>query len=887
MESQPVSPMSPQMNIDIQKKYVLSMKNVLKENIGYQMDKRPKKEFIEECTSLFTKIFLENENGMLFVNYVYQRVSFELDNMMNKKNTNLNENELVHLVFKGGTNMFLLKNLIEQYIENNGGLGELTEEMDEFNQLKEYENMKNIFKVSDSDYTIYILTQNLERYCILNDIVKNNLSLILMNLKLDIESFFPPNMNVFSEPPSSPVTTPLVESQVPTSNRINYLILKKRNESQNVLYWIIKYNILFRVIKKKDIQNEMEKQSLKQLFNSIYECIIHPEANKYSPVIYGKIVLILNLIKNTTKFTQIFNKIYMNERVDELKRKAFTNDIDNTLQFFYLHALEDLQIKKDRLLGNSFITPEKIQRFKVELCNLFNKIKINEDKHERIQKERVKSEREGEGENEGMNKISKENPYLINETVKIENPDLERYLHNRQFFYDMNKQKKTVFAYKIGREVTINDIFIEPANDFLLLSSNQLNPLGYHTNNHKNDYHSYFSFNNNIHTEHPMVGFDTHFDLYRLKINILLKNRVVSENTVALDMQPNNLLFSTKQFNSLINLEDVEPSEIQYKPIKSIKLNSELVDISIPRYYDNVLVKLRKIFYNNEDGIEEYFNHFFMISCPQLDIQNMYIYNFQSVLDDLNFTLYEKIFYEQLFEKKFNKRIIRHIFMLYFTKIFSYYYGNEGKRQVEDEEVGIMKREHHSYFVGLKEYIEKIRENLDDAMNKRTIRNRMHNMNFESFFDIPDGFTIELLFSVQYLKTQYGKKPYTFYKVDPFYHEIEGFLNQITIYYILLLNYYQTNDNQNLKEFYSTYNEIYNMYNTDYIIINNNFINLLDIYIKNIRMIYRFVSFLIEKTDSNILKNGILYGGVKPAINTTRGLQKFYERMPSTPIRNK
>ena len=380
-----------------------------------------------------------------------------------------------------------------------------------------------------------------------------------------------------------------------------------------------------------------------------------------------------------------------------------------------------------------------------------------------------------------------------------------------------------------------------------------------------------------------MVGFDTHFDLYRLKMNIILKSRVLNNRSV---MQPNNLLFTTKIFDSLVHLNILNPEELGYKRMKEIKLNSELVDISIPRYYDNVLVKLRKMFYNEDNGLEDYFEHFFMIRSEELDIQNMYIYNFQSVLDDLNFTLYEKIFYEQLFDKKFNKRVIRHIFMLYFTKIFSYYYGLNGKTVLNVSQVGIMSKDHYSYFTRLLEYLQKMKENIEDVKHERPIQSPFSNLNFHSFFDIPEGFTPQLLFSIHYLKTQYGKKPNTFFHVKSLYHDLEGFLNQITTYYILLIDFYTTKSNQNLIEFYNIYNQIYNMINVDINLINENFINLLNVYLTQIPVMYKYITSLIEKTNSNIMKNGIIYGGVKPTYTSSYDIQKkIYE--PTTPKSSK
>ena len=86
-----------------------------------------------------------------------------------------------------------------------------------------------------------------------------------------------------------------------------------------------------------------------------------------------------------------------------------------------------------------------------------NDLKINQEEHERVYSSL------GAGRDE--NNI--ENPYDKNESVNLENNDLIEYLQNREFFYDIQKQKKTVSAYKLGRRVSINDIFIEPRKDIL------------------------------------------------------------------------------------------------------------------------------------------------------------------------------------------------------------------------------------------------------------------------------------------------------------------------------------------------------------------------------------------------------------------------------------
>ena len=63
-----------------------------------------------------------------------------------------------------------------------------------------------------------------------------------------------------------------------------------------------KYYLLYEFIKRGNIKNEIEKTSIKQVLNLIFESITNPETHKYSPVICGKILLILYLIKKTNLF---------------------------------------------------------------------------------------------------------------------------------------------------------------------------------------------------------------------------------------------------------------------------------------------------------------------------------------------------------------------------------------------------------------------------------------------------------------------------------------------------------------------------------------------------------------------------------------------------------
>jgi hypothetical protein len=833
-----LTPMTDQMRREIESKYVLSMKNVLKENVGYNLSVRPFRDFSDECTSIFTKIFLDNENGMIFVNYVYEMVSYELDRMMNIKEINLRGDELIHFVFKGGTNMFLVRNLVEQYVKT----------LVPTYHFEGLDDINKEFKVSDSDYSIYILTRDIERYSILNNIVKNNLSLILLQLKKEIQDFFPPNINLFepSLPPSpgegASASSAGQGASASTSKKFaNYIILKKRNEAQNVLFWIIKYNLIYKLIHSNEDIQEADIQLVKLCLNLILDCIRPNKAFLYSSIIIGKILLILNLIHNHTGKISFLNKIYGEEEI-ELKN-AFIHNISGIKNNFETKAKEQINQIKRRLIEKSFINYEKIRELKIQISKKLNEIKI--------------SQREEAGAGAGMNP---ENPLRFNLENPLSDQEVKQFLKNRKFFYKVDKPKKEVSGYQIGRVVTPNDIFIEKSDDILTLSSNNLKPLGSKTLNIKNDYFSYFSLNNNIRIEHPMVGFDTHFDLYRIKLRITLRNRVFHEEAQPLSQQVNNLLFKTSKKNSFIHFDELEEEEIQYERLPELKLNSELVDISIARYYDNVLVKLRNIFYGGDFGIEEYFEHYFMVSSKELGIRNMYIYNFESFLDDLNFTLYEKVFYEQLFDKKFKKRVIRHIFMSYFSKIFSYYYGREAKSGVGAGQTGVMAREHNLFKDQLLNFLTKLKDNINSL--KVNSSHPIENIEFEHFFDIPVGFEKGLLFSVHYLKTQYGKRPYAFYKVKEEYESLTGFLNQITTYSILLMNFYQTQSQDNLREYFGVYNDIYNMYNVDIDTINNNFVDLLEVYIQNLRILYDYISNLIDLTASNIMGNGITYGGV-------------------------
>lgn len=176
--------------------------------------KNPSRIFRDISTDSYVESFQNNENiRMMFIDYTWSILYVEI----NKVNSELfrdnqpllYSDEDVKLMFKGGTIMnFLFSEEINKYTGStissdtlNIAFSELKNFKFDFTKTGElFFELKNNFKISDIDFSLYILTTNSSRYKLITDICTK----LLYNGMNKISAFFENLMSKFNDGKSSP-----------------------------------------------------------------------------------------------------------------------------------------------------------------------------------------------------------------------------------------------------------------------------------------------------------------------------------------------------------------------------------------------------------------------------------------------------------------------------------------------------------------------------------------------------------------------------------------------------------------------------------------------------------------------------------------------------------
>jgi hypothetical protein len=207
---------------------------------------------------------------------------------------------------------------------------------------------------------------------------------------------------------------------------------------------------------------------------------------------------------------------------------------------------------------------------------------------------------------------------MINGIIeKFNSPDYQ----NKSFF---NRDENPSVEYSITKPVSTENIFINAKKDFVFRNINSPEFYGMITFTDENVH--FISVNNAISnpigSEHIVT-----FDLYRIKFNI--------------------------KFQGITNVSAGKSD--------TLNIPSEFIDVSIPKFYDFNLSQLRHKAYNNSG----YTNYFSKLNNPRLNCLNVLSTNLKYTIKDLNGTLYEQSTFIPWNDNKYNKRIIRLLFIIF------------------------------------------------------------------------------------------------------------------------------------------------------------------------------------------------------------------------------
>jgi hypothetical protein len=382
--------------------------------------------------------------------------------------------------------------------------------------------------------------------------------------------------------------------------------------------------------------------------------------------------------------------------------------------------------------------------------------------------------------------------------------ELEKLKGTDNNFYE--EKNYEIYKYNIPDD----DYTIQVANrESLILRPEDKVPDSFSLTNFSNKKLHYVTVNANIFNNLAKAGHLVGFDLYRIKFNTIIDKIFKSKKTY-----PNR-----NNFNRPHLRED-------------FGIPSEFIDISVSKFYDLNLQKLREDFYasKNKSVLQ---NKFALIGCTFSDgtvlPQSILTMQLKYIVDDLLLTLFSQNFHNPMIDPKYEKRLFR---------IFFFYIGNNLRKGTTIIPYNIF------------EFINPINRNI-------------YNSFYQHFLTPHNNLDIDYIINMK------GKLLNNFFNIIDEFNDLK-YLLQFTI----LFNKIIDND-EVLSQFIEYYNNIYN-------IINNN--NLQDFKLKfdkfkddlntNYTKAYDYFS------SSGLVSVSILAGGGKG--NTNKSIQTNSNKSQNT-----
>ncbi len=597
-------------NFGVENPIVLDMVKKVMVNLNYERNFVQFRKLRDETTKHFTDVFVKNGPTYNFINYIYHRMNTHIISNINNEIIKYNEiencetqpflkhDEEILFIFKGGTNMFLLKKHMDSQI--NQDLNNILRmrareeyarshpanmtENDFVNQkLGEYtDSFNSNFDISDSDFTIYIICRNEKRYAFLYNIVSKLLVEVLEEICLEME------------------------------NKLNELNNGNEDIAPINNGRIIPVNQPF-AAQILDFDNGNGENSLIHLYN-----------------VYKKIymVLFLDLVSPTNK------NIFINNYLNEFDFKLLNNVYNDLAKLSLIkNTLTIIKYEQNNLIVNNNLITELI----------------------RVVNEKINYEL-----NENLNRI--DNLYSIDKFIDFKRKLVNglnnsiRKNGNPIIFNNYEQSREELTGYRIIDNIEYNDIKIQKRKSSLLKNKNTLCPnIGLEMIDSTKERNHYITVNNVIFTNIPKAAHINSFDLYRIKLNVILKNRPINNNKY--------LIESTEPIK---NIQVFNNNDFTVNPV-SINIPTEFIDVSIPKFNDYGISINREAYYKLENNNHSIYKDFDIINVNPLNNNNIKMksilfYNYETMLDDLNFVLFKQNTFTCMFDSKFTKRIFRYLY---------------------------------------------------------------------------------------------------------------------------------------------------------------------------------------------------------------------------------
>jgi hypothetical protein len=598
-------------NFGVKNPIVLDMvkKNMI--NLNYDRNFIQFRKLRDETTKHFTDVFVKNGPTYNFINYIYHKMNTYIISNINSEIIKYNQiadcedqpflsdDEEILFIFKGGTNMFLLKKHMDSQINNDLEEVLRVRAREEYIRLRpanktenefinekiiEYkDSFNNNFDISDSDFTLYIICKDEKRYAFLYNIVSKLLITILEEISLEMDNKINElEMNVEN------VASTNNRRIIPPNPEFSPQILNFDNGivEDSLTNYYYEYKRMYKGLFLNIFNNGINKITLvTEFINIINEKLVNPEFTDLAK---------LSLIKNTlTLIKYICNQNHLNINIDI---------INNLITRVNTRITEELTANLVRI--NDLYSIEKFIDFKRRLVT-------------------------------GLNNSTRKNGRLI-------------------IFNDHQKSKNQLTGYRIVGNIDYEDIQLKKRNSVLLKNKNVLcRNIGFEIINGTQKKRHYTSVNNEVFTNISKAGHIVAFDLYRVKLNVILKNSLKNGQYLIESTNPSNEI---KVFR---NEDFINHPE-------SINIPTEFIDVSIAKFNDFNLVNEREKYYDPENQHTIY-EHFDIINVnpienPNIVMKSILFYSYEALLEDLNIVLFKQNTFTCLFDSKFTKRMFRYLY---------------------------------------------------------------------------------------------------------------------------------------------------------------------------------------------------------------------------------
>ena len=391
------------------------------------------------------------------------------------------------------------------------------------------------------------------------------------------------------------------------------------------------------------------------------------------------------------------------------------------------------------------------------------------------------------------------NNFITNLTTKLNGSDYR----DKKFY---NQNIKPVTCYSITEQIGQKDVFVDKKGDFIFRN---VNTVYYNQMIAFNDKNTHFiSVNNTICND---IGNNiVSFDLFRIKFGVKLKkikNITSGENT-------------------------------------QLFIPSEFLDISIPKFLDLNLVELRKKIFN--DSGKGYMEYFSKLENKKIGCLNILSTNVKYSIKDLNSVLYEQNTFIPWNDLKYNKRIIRLLFLIFivYFKKADEYKSIDLISNVLDKFIDNLKELSSNIRIWFNDQNESNKNNVLSSINKIILfnddNNNILNANtLRNFFDYQN----KLFFKIRYVGFEYTLEQYDI--INKIIHgELDLSINIITKIIFFVVEDYKVYEYFLLKNL-NEYNYIFNSEKDKLNYINTvflkDYVEFIDKFVKNISQIKEII----------------------------------------------